>query len=638
MSTAPRTARERALQAWRTVPPLLAVFVPWIVLKQVLAVRLLEGKAHAGMGGILLAATTGLTLLWAPWAFRLRGRALLAALLGLDLALTFVSYGDTLYFRHFRDLTSIASLRYVGHLQDVHGATEHLFRPADVWLALDLAILAAIVVRRPAFALRRVPLPAKAGLLLSLAGAGLVALALSATPRLDQRWEGNAFVAGDLGLVGYHILDAGAFARRLLASTTPSEDELRAARRSFDERFATRAAPAELAGAAVGRNVIVVQLESFQAFPVGMRFGGVPVTPTLDRLAGEAMSFSMFFAQTAQGATSDAEFVMGCSQYPSRTGAVFFEQAGRELPCLPRLLRERGYATHVFHSNRPDFWNRAAMYPGIGYQRFHSDRDFEQDERIGMGLSDESFLRQTARKLEGLPRPFYAFVITLTNHTPFSFEGVPHELPLGELEGTTVGDYLHTIHYTDAALGHFVDRLAGSGLLDESVLVIYGDHGGVSRGNSNLERFLRIPADDERRWVLEEKRVPLLIRLPRGQGGARVDAAPTGEIDLAPTLAGLLGLPPRAGWFQGRDLLRGVTEPMVAFADGSALAADRLFLARDGLGGSRCLAESGELPVSDCDPLRARAAAELALSRRIVEGHLFAALDETPPHDLAASE
>src|SRR5260221_471697 len=97
--------------------------------------------------------------------------------------------------------------------------------------------------------------------------------------------------------------------------------------------------------------------------------------------------------------------------------------------------------------------------------------------QIGWGLNVRAFLQQMVPHLERQPRPFAAWMITLSLHHPFeSFPDAHKELKLGALEGTSFGNYLHTMRFFDNALETFKASLARDGLLDDSLVVVFGDH------------------------------------------------------------------------------------------------------------------------------------------------------------------
>src|SRR5206468_1797123 len=95
-------------------------------------------------------------------------------------------------------------------------------------------------------------------------------------------------------------------------------------------------------------------------------------------------------------------------------------------------------------------------------------------DQIGWGLNDRDFLQQMVPRLEHLPRPFAAWLITLSLHHPFEAFPEAHKvLKLGALEGTPFGNYLHTMRFFDQALEDFKTALARDGLLEDSLLVVF---------------------------------------------------------------------------------------------------------------------------------------------------------------------
>lgn len=617
------------LVSWaREIPPLFYLFVPWFVAKQVLWITIFEPDLfQVRTGAVLAGMSTGFTLLLVSPAFGLAGRRQVLALWAFSLVLTLVGYSDILHYRQFQDLTSVAALRYASQLGPVTDSVADLAAPGDLWIWADVLLLTVLLVLPVA---RSQPRLRRRWVAAGVAGGlSMVTFGFFISPRMQYVHEGNAYLAGDLGIVGYHLLDASKYAQLRWRRAAPTSEEASEARAHFEQAWEeNRNNPSSLHGIARGKNVIFVQLESIQDFVLEVERDGAPLTPHLRALAEESVRFTHFFSQSGKGSTADAEFAVACSLLPLRSGAVFFEHPNGSFRCLPRVLREAGYATHVFHANRPDFWNRAAVYPHLGYDRFHSEPDYEIDEVIGLGLSDGSFLRQTAEKLDALPRPFYAFVNTLTSHHPFRYEELPEPFDLGPLRDHAVGGYYRVVHYTDRALGAFVEDLRARGILDESILVVYGDHAGLTRLNSPVEDHAGIDEDDEWSWFHFERRVPLLVRLPRGERQeVRADVA--GQIDLAPTLLSLLGIDHETAFFLGRDLFaEGQEESPTVFYRGSAVADDRIYLSLDDNhgAGAACIGPGGALPREACGPLREEAYRLNELSRTLVERDLFSVL------------
>jgi phosphoglycerol transferase MdoB-like AlkP superfamily enzyme len=218
------------------------------------------------------------------------------------------------------------------------------------------------------------------------------------------------------------------------------------------------------------------------------------------------------------------------------------------------------------------------MHPRLGFQQSLFREDYRGTDKIGMGLSDAEFLRQTLRRLEDLPRPFLAFLMTLSTHHPYEIPEREVRLRLPhDLQDTVLGRYLQAVHYTDGAIGEFVRELEAGGLLDQTVLVIYGDHAAhLGLGDDYfLGRVLEQHADwgpstrgefDATLWRARHT-VPLLIHLPGDAAAARRFGS-AGHLDIAPTLLNLLGIEGHEMVGLGRDLTRGENS-VVVFRDGS---------------------------------------------------------------------
>lgn len=246
-----------------------------------------------------------------------------------------------------------------------------------------------------------------------------------------------------------------------------------------------------------GKNIITIHAESIQSFTMDLKFHDQELTPNLNRIASEGMNFTNFYAQVGVGTSSDSEFTLNTSLLPVSTGTVFVSYWDREFVTIPKLLKDHNYYSFSMHGNTGAFWNRITMHREMGYDRFYHKADFVIDEEIGLGLSDKSFFRQAVpiiKEIDEKHENFYGTMITLTNHTPFdeieaygnfpvdmeieiiNDEGRKEIVTVPYMEETRLGNYLKAVHYADAAIGQFISEMDEVGLLDNTVIVIYGDH------------------------------------------------------------------------------------------------------------------------------------------------------------------
>jgi phosphoglycerol transferase MdoB-like AlkP superfamily enzyme len=403
-----------------------------------------------------------------------------------------------------------------------------------------------------------------------------------AAARLDQMFRDRAVVE-QLGPFGFHVYDAWNYARATWLRPPATDAEVRRALDWFAARARLRSPSGDTAGAARGKNVIVVQVESLQELAVDFRVDGQEVMPTLRRWANDGARFTNVTDQTNEGRTSDAEFTMLASLLPLDHGAVAFRYPGNHLVALPRVLAEHGYHTLSAVPFEPGFWNRRVMHPAYGFQQSLFEPDFQLTEQIGWGLNDRDFLQQMVPRLAQMPRPFLAWLITLSLHHPFAdFPAVHKVLKLGALEGTAFGNYLHTMRFFDAALAEFIAALDRHRLLDDSVVVVFGDHDAGFARDSSLAAAIGIGAASEdaadAAWAAND-RVPLFIS---GAGVRGIRATAAGQTDFAPTLLALLGIDAAPLPYVGRNLLGDAADAPLLRPYGGWLDGRHLFLARGG--------------------------------------------------------
>jgi phosphoglycerol transferase MdoB-like AlkP superfamily enzyme len=425
-----------------------------------------------------------------------------------------------------------------------------------------------------------------------------------------------------IGLLPYHL---ACLARRLetVLQGESAHREVKRDLRAWVEDRSWRLGATSTASAS-GASIVIVMVESLQEFVLDLRVDGQEITPFLNRFARSSDLFESAYAQTGNGHTSDAEFSALCSSPAAGEGAVVLDYAENHFRCIGHLAAEHGYATVAAHGNDLSFFHRRTVYPRLGFQSLLDGSIAPEAPSVGFGRLDVPFLQAVAGKLAATRRPYLAHVVTVSSHWPYEVPDAP--LPLPSIQNAPLASYLGAIHYADRALGAFYEAVRASGQ-PEPIFVLFGDHGAFGRNSAAAQEInASQDPDNELAWTDFERRVPLLIHLP-GQTAGSVHREVAGQIDLAPTIAALLGFgPPKALWI-GRDLFGG-RPGALAFHDQSALDDRRLFVSAAAEEPSeRCYdrTTSGPLPLADCDGLR-------ALGRRD-----FESWDKVLQYDLATS-
>lgn len=522
----------------------------------------------------------------------------------LSIIFNIVCIVNSIYYHYYSSFASISLIANITFASDVSDAiVENVLKAVDliyIWQTITLVIIYKKTNKKEYIKHKENKKKlVKTGLITSLSLFAVAALfmPLNAWSRLYNLWNRESVVMNH-GIYVYQLDD---FIQSLTPKITSVLGHDKALKKVTDYYKENKYTPSnnEYTNIFKGKNIIVIHAESMQKFAMDLTFNNKEVTPNLNKLANEGIFFSNFYSQVGVGTSSDAEFTFNTSLMPSTKGTVFVNYFDRDYISIPKLLKEQGYYTYSMHANTGDFWNRNTMHKSLGYDKFYSKDSYIIDETIGLGLSDKSFFRQSVDIMKQVKeeenKPFYSLLIMLSNHTPFSDLALMEDykttidvtidnqtVTRDYLNNTTMGNYLRSVHYADSAIGEFIDNLDKEGLLENTVLVIYGDHD----ARLDFEDFNLLynydPITDTIKTENDEgyipytkynyeldRKVPFIIWTKDQNYNLNVNT-PMGMIDVLPTLGNMVGI--HSDYQLGKDVMniKG-DDNTVTFIDGSFL-------------------------------------------------------------------
>lgn len=524
----------------------------------------------------------------------------------VSVILTIVCLINSIYYHYYNSFASVSMLATAIFAKDVGDAIiENVLKPIDliyIWEIIFICLSYRILKKRNYFNHEikcNKKIVVKKGLITSFIILVIASLCMpiNAWARLYKLWNREAVVMNH-GIYIYQVDDFIQSLTPQINSIFGHDNALKKVSKYYQEDR-KKTSKNEYTGIFEGKNVIVIHYESMQTFPMSLSFNGQEVTTTLNKLAKEGIFFSNFYSEVGVGTSSDAEFTFNTSLMPSTSGTVFVNYFDREYISIPKLLKEKGYYTFSMHGNTGDFWNRNTMHKNLGFDKFYSKDSYVIDETIGLGLSDKSFYNQSVDIIKNIKEeqgtPYYGLLITLTNHTPFSDLDLIDEYPTTidvqvnnqtvtreYLNNTTMGNYLRSVHYADEALGEFIEALDKDGLLEDTVLVIYGDHDArLDYDDYNLlynydpiTDTIKTEEDEGyipyNKYTYElDRKVPFVIWTKDKEYNVEVKI-PMGMIDALPTLGNMLGI--HSDYELGTDIFSiKDNDNTVVFIDGSFL-------------------------------------------------------------------
>lgn len=522
----------------------------------------------------------------------------------LSIIFNIVCIVNSIYYHYYSSFASISLIANITFASDVSDAiVENVLKAVDliyIWQTITLVIIYKKTNKKEYIKHKENKKKlVKTGLITSLSLFAVAALfmPLNAWSRLYNLWNRESVVMNH-GIYVYQLDD---FIQSLTPKITSVLGHDKALKKVTDYYKENKYTPSnnEYTNIFKEKNIIVIHAESMQKFAMDLTFNNKEVTPNLNKLANEGIFFSNFYSQVGVGTSSDAEFTFNTSLMPSTKGTVFVNYFDRDYISIPKLLKEQGYYTYSMHANTGEFWNRNTMHKSLGYDKFYNKDSYTIDETIGLGLSDKSFFRQSVDIMKQIKeeenKPFYSLLIMLSNHTPFSDLALMEDykttidvtidnqtVTRDYLNNTTMGNYLRSVHYADSAIGEFIDNLDKEGLLENTVLVIYGDHD----ARLDFEDFNLLynydPITDTIKTENDEsyipytkynyeldRKVPFIIWTKYQNYNLNVNT-PMGMIDVLPTLGNMIGI--HSDYQLGKDIinLKG-DDNTVTFIDGSFL-------------------------------------------------------------------
>jgi len=522
--------------------------------------------------------------------------------------LTAIMFGDLLYFRYFNDFLSVKLVNQATFVGSVTSIIFSILRATDVILFVDLLAYHLLTRKNRKFEF----FAHKFTFVMMIAVLPTIILSISFSSVYTGIKKYEFF--------NYHVYD-------IISLDTENSKLYAEERNGLVDKLREvhrESTSGNYFGIAKDRRVIVIQVESLQNEMINKDYNGQEITPNINKLISEnSIYFNNYYQQLGKGNTSDAEFTTLNSLYPIITGNTYNVYEKNTFYGLPWVMRDKGYSATSYHGYVASFWNRENIYPQIGFQESKFKPDYVMGEKIGFGLDDHDFFKQSIPMIKEKGKESFHFLVTLTSHKPFELPEDKKWIQLDEEDENFFGHYIQSLHYMDHAIGEFIEELKAEGLYDDSVIIFYGDHYGIGMedelAKERMENFLG------REYTHEDMfNVPLIIHIPNS-GITEVKDISGGQIDFLPTVMNILGIKNQY-LTMGQDLLNsenGFVASQTFMDKGSYIDNDVVFkIARDGVfENSTAYDRDTHEPVSieTCRESYEKAVKEVNLSKKVTE-------------------
>lgn len=364
----------------------------------------------------------------------------------------------------------------------------------------------------------------------------------------ESRIYNKSMIVQDISIYYYHYEDIKDYFSSIFIKEKVDEEKIKSA---YENNLENKPTESQYTGVAKGKNVIIVQLESLNEYIIGKKVNGKEITPNLNNFFATNIYCSEMYNQ-GLGTTADSEFVMENSMYPLENGYVFQKYYDNNWLDIYTTLRNEGYYTSFMHPNDSTYWNREEVYKnGYNIDEYNDITKFPNIEKAAGFYSDEGFLEEAVSIMDSYEGNFCTTLVTVTTHIPFELTGISDlelKLTIGYDDILDYKDYIYknyivSCNFMDYAFGKFLQKLEETGLMEESILVVYGDHGAGFSCVEDIERLYNENGIEYTEFEDEIKdvHIPFGIKIPDINSSDTIERAMS-KIDIKPTIIDLLGL------------------------------------------------------------------------------------------------
>ena len=364
----------------------------------------------------------------------------------------------------------------------------------------------------------------------------------------ESKSYNKSLIVQNASIYYYHYEDAKEYFSNLFVKETVDEERLQ---NIYNNYINIEQPTTEYTGITKDSNVIILQLESLNEYIIGKKVNGKEITPNLNRFFNNNIYCSDMYNQ-GLGSTADSEFEMENSMYPLENGYIFQKYYNNTWQDIYTTLRKEGYYTSFMHPNTSTFWNREEVYKtGYKIDEYNDINSFPDIEQAGEFYSDEGFLDEAINIISNYEGKFCTTLVSVTTHIPFYLTGVSNleekttitQEDLNILEDETFRNYLISCNFVDYAFGKFLNGLEETGLLDNSIIIVYGDHGASITNTDEIKKLYyenNIEYSEFEDYI-KEVHIPFGIKIPNIENNETIKRS-ISKIDIKPTILDLLGL------------------------------------------------------------------------------------------------
>ena len=468
----------------------------------------------------------------------------------VDFLISLLLFGDHIYYIFSNNVLSVAQIGNLQYGGEITKTLPMILQAKHLLYFLDILVLIGLLLGR-IVSFEKKSENTKKEIIIKVI-TGVVAIGIFCfvdivyIERGKQKSYNKDMQIREATIFGYHIADIANNFTVKQQTKYKNQNDVMQAYQELKENNSKEPKDDSLKGILENKNVIILQLESIQEFVIRKEINGKEITPNLNQFLEENIEFTNMHMQS-YSTTADSEHSTITSLYPMENGMCFSKYFTNTYDDIFKIFNQKEYHTSYMHGNYPYFWNRGNVYGRLNLDALELKEQFEDlSENINGDLSDELLYKQAIPKWKQYEQPFFSYIVAASSHTPFTLEGLQDRskitIDVGKYKDTYFGNYLEAVNYADYAFGELIKELKKENLYEDTAILVFGDHNGLTMYNEELMDFLSTNGQQptEVDLKLNYTRVACGFKIPGIK--ARKIENPINKLDIKPTLAYLCNL------------------------------------------------------------------------------------------------
>jgi lipoteichoic acid synthase len=225
------------------------------------------------------------------------------------------------------------------------------------------------------------------------------------------------------------------------------------------------------------KNLILILVESLSSYPINKSYGGIELTPNINKLLSKAYYNPNMVSEAQLGESSDGQFIYLTGLLPLKNSVTINEISANNITTFVSLAKEKYPNLHsqMTIPTEKDSWSQESMCRKYGIDTLFSKENYSKEVKDDW-MNDQQLFEYAAHNDKHLKSPFISIILTSSMHSPYIKSYEKYDIKYPANFSSELKHYLDNVHYMDKYLGKYLESLKQFPWYDQCTIIITADH------------------------------------------------------------------------------------------------------------------------------------------------------------------